>query len=152
MPYVAAEARQELLDALAAATDQLGVALAALAEAFEELDEFSAERLEDTLFRPVQAAYGRAQRTHAQFAERHGLAARTFSPQLSGARPGDARAAIDHALAAIGATEEALAALQDSMMPVEVGDPELRAGLADVRRLIAPLPGAAREIVRTLGR
>ena len=152
MTYTAAEARQELLDALADATDQLGVALAALGEAFEELDDFTAERLEDALFRPVQAAYGRARRTHAQFAARHGLPPRTFAPQLSGVRPGDVRGAIDHAVGAIGAAEQELVALQDSMRPVEVGDAELRAGLAEVRTLIAPLPGAAREIVRTLGR
>ena len=152
MTYVAAEARQELLDALARATDELGVAMAALGEAFEELDDRTGERLEDTLFRPVQAAYGRAQRTHAQFAERHGLPARTFTPQLPGTRPGHAREAIDHAVAAIGEAEHALSALQDSMMPVEVGDPQLRAGLSEVRTLIGPLPGAARELVRTLGR
>ena len=152
MTYVAAEARQELLDALADATDQLGIALAALGEAFEQLDDFTAERLEDALFRPVQSAYGRARRTHSGFAERHGLPARAFAALLSGVRPGDARGAIDHAVASIAAAEQELAALQDSMKPVEVGDPELRAGLADVRTLIAPLPGAARELVRTLGR
>jgi hypothetical protein len=45
-----------------------------------------------------------------------------------------------------------LAALQDSMLPVEVGDPPLRAGLEDVRRLIGELRGRSRELVRTLGR
>ena len=45
-----------------------------------------------------------------------------------------------------------LADLQDSMRPVEVGDAELRAGLAEVRALLAPLPDRAREILRTLGR
>jgi hypothetical protein len=38
------------------------------------------------------------------------------------------------------------------MMPVEVGDPELRAGLAEVRELLGAVPGRAREFVRTLGR
>ena len=37
-------------------------------------------------------------------------------------------------------------------MPVEVGDPELRAGLAEVRELVGDLRGRARELVRTLGR
>ena len=45
-----------------------------------------------------------------------------------------------------------LATLQDSMLPVEVGDPELRAGLSAVRESIGPLPGRARELLRTLGR
>jgi hypothetical protein len=38
------------------------------------------------------------------------------------------------------------------MMPVEVGDPELRAGLAEVRELLGEVPTRAREFVRTLGR
>jgi hypothetical protein len=38
------------------------------------------------------------------------------------------------------------------MLPVEVGDPELRAGLADVRELVGNLRSRARELVRTLGR
>jgi hypothetical protein len=38
------------------------------------------------------------------------------------------------------------------MLPVEVGDPELRAGLAEVRELLGGLRARARELVRTLGR
>jgi hypothetical protein len=38
------------------------------------------------------------------------------------------------------------------MMPVEVGDAELRTGLAEVRELIADLSEQARELVRILGR
>jgi len=38
------------------------------------------------------------------------------------------------------------------MRPVEVGDTELRAGLAEVRELIGVLPDRAREFVRRLGR
>jgi len=45
-----------------------------------------------------------------------------------------------------------LADLQDSMMPVEVGDPELRAGLAEVRELLGEVGARAREFTRTLGR
>jgi hypothetical protein len=37
-------------------------------------------------------------------------------------------------------------------MPVEVGVPELRAGLAEVRELVGDLRGRARQLVRTLGR
>ena len=76
MPYTTAEARQQLLDALAQATDEIGLALALLGEAYDRLDEHAAERLERELFRPVQIAYGRAQRTHAEFAQRHGLPGR----------------------------------------------------------------------------
>ena len=38
------------------------------------------------------------------------------------------------------------------MLPVEVGDAELRAGLMDVRELLGGLRERARELVRTLGR
>ena len=48
--------------------------------------------------------------------------------------------------------ERELVALQDSLMPIEVGDPELRAGLTEVRQLIAPLPARARDLLRLLGR
>ncbi|TMK24264.1 MAG: hypothetical protein E6G62_08820, partial [Actinobacteria bacterium] len=73
MPYTTADARQQLLDAVAEATEALAAALAALGEAYEQLDERNADVLEQELFRPVQLAYGRARRTHAAFAERHGL-------------------------------------------------------------------------------
>ena len=56
---------------------------------------------------------------------------------------------------AVEAAEEAdgtLSTLQDSMLPVEVGDAPLRAGLEEVRRLIGDLRGRARELARTLGR
>jgi hypothetical protein len=38
------------------------------------------------------------------------------------------------------------------MRPVEVGDPELRAGLAEVRELRGRLPGRARRFVSLFGR
>ena len=72
MAYVTSEARQQLLDEVAQAIDRLAIALAALGAAYEALDEQAGDRLEEALFRPVQAAYGRAKRTHAGFAERHG--------------------------------------------------------------------------------
>ena len=85
MAYTTAEARQQLLDDLAHAVDEIGVALAALGGAYELLDEHTADRLEEELFRPVQVAYGRAQRTHAGFAERHGLPGRAFEPSTAAA-------------------------------------------------------------------
>jgi hypothetical protein len=38
------------------------------------------------------------------------------------------------------------------MLPVDVGDPELRAALADLRGLIGDFSRNARELVRTIGR
>jgi hypothetical protein len=151
MAYTNAEGRQELLDELATATEELGVALAALGEAYEQLDERSGDRLEEALFRPVQHAYGRAQRTHAAFGARHGVPERAFAPADAGHASG-ARGHIEHAVDAIRRADDRLGELQDSLLPVEVGDPEVRAGLSDVREQIAPLPARAREIVRTLGR
>ena len=136
MSYVAKEARQELLDAIAEAIDEIGLALAALGAAYEQLDEQSADRLEERLFRPVQVAYGRAQRTHAGFAERHGLPGRSSSRRPP-ARPRRACGASSSArVEAVDEADDILAELQDSMRPVEVGDAELRAGLADVRELV----------------
>jgi hypothetical protein len=62
------------------------------------------------------------------------------------------RSFIEDAVEVVAEADAALAELQDSMMPVEVGDPELRAGLAEVRELAGALPGRARGLLRTLGR
>jgi hypothetical protein len=152
MAYTTADARQGLLDTVAVAIEQLGLALAALGEAYEQLDEQSAERLEGELFRPVQVAYGRAQRAYASFAERHELPGRTFAPAIPGAPSSGARGFIDSAVDAVASADHALSELQDSMAPVEVGDAELRDGLREVRELIGPLNVSARNFVRTLGR
>jgi hypothetical protein len=152
MAYVAREAREDLLETVAQATDAIGLALAALGAAYEQLDERSGDRLEETLFRPVQVAYGRAKRTHAAFAERHGLAGRSFEPASAGLPSQGVKGFVDRALEAVAEADHILAELQDSMMPVEVGDPELRAGLAEVRELVGGVRGQGREFLRTFGR
>jgi hypothetical protein len=152
MTYTTADARQQLLDTLAAATDELGVALASLSEAYEQLDEQKADELERELFRPVQIAYGRAKRTHAEFARRHGLSERPFEPAAPTAPSQGVKGFISGAVEAVSRADGALAGLQDSMLPIEVGDPELRAGLQDVRQQIGGLPGQARQLLRTVGR
>lgn len=152
MSYIAGEARQEMLDTLGDAIDDIAVALAALAGAYELLTTVPADRLEEQLFGPVQTAYGRARRTHSGFAQRHGLPTRTFNPAPQGLPSTGVRGFVDNAVAAVGDADAELAELQDSMMPVEVGDAELRAGLAEVRELLGDVPGRAREFTRTLGR
>jgi hypothetical protein len=152
MSYVAGEARQEMLDTLADAIDDIATALAALASAYEQLTTVPADRLEEGLFGPVQAAYGRARRTHSGFAQRHGLPQRTFNPAPPGLPSTGVRGFIDNAVASVAQADTELADLQDSMMPVEVGDAELRAGLAEVRELLGEIPTRAREFTRTLGR
>ncbi|MFL5824084.1 MAG: hypothetical protein ACJ764_11660 [Solirubrobacteraceae bacterium] len=147
-----ARTRQHLLDALGEATDALARALAALGEAYEQLDERQADRLEEELFRPVQLAYGRAQRTYSEFARRHGLTTREFKTAPPGLPSTGVKGFVEQAMEAIGAAETELVALQDSLMPIEVGDPELRAGMSEVRRLIDGLSGRARAFVRTFGR
>jgi len=152
MTYTTADGRRQLIEAIARAIEEIGAALAALSEAYELLDEQTADRLERELFRPVQVAYGRAQRTYTGFAERHDLPGRTFEPSPQGAPSTGVKGFIDHAMDAAGRADGELAALQDSMLPVEVGDAEVRAGLQEVRELLGRLRGRARELVRTLGR
>jgi len=152
MAYIAGDARQEMLDTLATAIDDIAAALAALGGAYELLTERPADRLEEELFGPVQSAYGRARRTHSGFAQRHGLPGRTFNPAPEGLPSTGVHGFIDNAVAAVEEADAELADLQDSMMPVEVGDAELRAGLAEVRELLGDVPGRAREFTRTLGR
>jgi hypothetical protein len=152
MAYVTAEARQDLLDVVAQAIDGIGVALAALGEAYEHLDDPTADRLEAALYRPIRTAYGRAQRTHTDFARRHGLIERSFEPASPGLVTQGVKSFLERAVQAVAQADSTLGTLQDSMLPVEVGDAELRAGLSDVRRLIGELPGATRQFLRTLGR
>jgi hypothetical protein len=152
MTYTAAEGRQQVLDALAAAADELAVALALLSEAYEHLDERAAERLEELLFQPIQSAYGRAKRVHASFAQRYELPAHAFQSPSQVAPSSAAKGLIEAAVDAAARADATLAGLQDSMLPVEVGDAELRAGLSEVRELVAGARARARELVRTLGR
>jgi hypothetical protein len=152
MAYTTAEGREQVLSDLAVAIDHIADALACLGEAYEQLDEQHGDVLEEQLFRPVQSAYGRAQRTYSEFASRTQLRARTFSPHSPGAQSQSVRDLIDRAGDAAYDADQAIADLQDSMLPVEVGDPELRAGLSQVRETLSAVPGRARDLMRTVGR
>jgi hypothetical protein len=150
--YTTTQARQQVLDVLAVAGDELDSALALLGEAYEQLDEHAADVLEAELFRPVQLAYGRIKRTHGEFAARSQLSGRAFESAPDVAPRSGAKELIDAAVHTAGKADAALVELQDSMLPVEVGDAELRADISAVRGLIGGLRGRAREVVRTLGR
>lgn len=152
MTYTSAEGKQKVLSDAAIAAEQIAVAMAALGEAYEQLDEQAADVLEEQLFRPVQLAYGRIQRTHASFAARSGLAGRSFAPQTPGPQSQSVQALIERAVHASGEADQTIAELQDSMLPVEVGDTELRAGLAQTREALAQVPLRARALTRTVGR
>jgi hypothetical protein len=152
MAITTTEARQQILDDLAAALDQLGLAIACLSDAFEKLAVDAADRLDTDLYRPVQKAYGRGKRTHAQFAQRIGLSGDTFEPPSAGPPSQEVRELIQKMAAALADADRRVAELQDSMLPIEFGDPELRAGLNEVRELIKPVPRAAAMFLRGLGR
>ena len=150
--YGTTQARQELLDTVARAADELGFAGACLAEAFEQLDEDSGERLEDECYRPVQMAYGRAKRTHAEFAERHGLRPASSESRPTGLASQGAAGFVTRAIDAAAAADRELAGLQDSMLPVEAGDEAFRSGLKAIREPLADLPQRARQFLRGVGR
>jgi hypothetical protein len=152
MAYTSAEARQELVDALAEPIEHIGFALADLGAAYEQLDEHNAEILETELFAPVRRAYGRAKSAHAKFADSHGLARRTFEAPSPGIPSTGVHAFIDGAVRAVAEADRALSELQDSSLPTEVGDRELRAALTDVRELLGGVRPRARDLERTLGR
>jgi hypothetical protein len=152
MAYVTAEARQELADSVADAAGELGTALNALTEAYDALDESSQDTLEEVLFGPLQKAFGRASRTATDFAARHGITAPPITPRPAGRPSTGVKGFIEDAAEAVFIAESILTELQDSLSPVEVGDAELRAGLADVRERIAVIPAAAERFVSRFGR
>src|SRR5205823_5327206 len=95
--YTNAEARERIVRELGAAADQLALALDYLSEAYEQVDDNFADRLEAQLFSPVQAAYARARRTGSEFVGRHGLADVDGSGSSAAARPRGAPALIEAA-------------------------------------------------------
>jgi len=150
--YTTAEGRQQILDALAKAIDEIGYALASLGAAYEQLDVTTADKLEQELFGPVQRAYGRAKRAHSSFAERASLTGSDFEIPSAGLPSTGVKGFVDHAVHAIGAAGGKLATLQDSNAFLEVGDVELRKNVAEVRELVGDVPARARELLRRLGR
>lgn len=152
MAYSTAQAQQEMLDEIAIAEDDLAVALADLMEAYELLDEPTADRLEGELFKPMQLASGRLKRATGGFAERHGLIARPVAEAIPGSPHHGARGFLDRAEVAAARADTRLAELQDTLRPVEIGDGELRDGISEVRRILGEVPGRARLFLRTLGR
>jgi hypothetical protein len=146
------DGRERVLGDLAGATEAIALSLALLGAAYEELDERAGDELETEIFRPVQLAYGRAQRTHSEFASRFELEGRSFDTPSSGLPSQSANELIERASDAAAEADQAIAELQDSMLPIEVGDAELRAGLSSVRELLADVPAKARRLERTVGR
>ncbi len=152
MAITSGEARQQILDELAEAIERIGFAAARLGEAYEGLSVGAADRLESTLYMPVQRAFGRGRRAYTSYAERSGLNAGGFAPPQPGVPSAGARGWIEEAVAAAAEADVRIAELQDSEIAIEFGDPDLRAGLSEVRSLLAVVPGAATGFMRTLGR
>jgi hypothetical protein len=152
MAYTNLEGREGLLEALAESAELVGAALEYLGAAHERLDDMAAERLEEELFGSTQRAYAGARKAYAGFASRHGLSTRDFDQPA--VPPGSLKGAelIEMAANEAEGADEMLAGLQDDQRLVEVGDVELRTGVAEVRQAIGAVPGQAREMLRTLGR
>jgi hypothetical protein len=146
------EARIQILDELGTAVDEIALSVACLGEAYELLPEASGDRLEQTLFRPVQKAYGRGKRTHSSFATRSNRQQRAFDSPSAGLASQGVKVLLERAVAAAAEADHQIAELQDSLLPIEAGDAELRQGLAEVRELLGGLSVPAREFLRTLGR
>jgi len=152
MSAVDSEAREQLLGAVGQAADQLAEALALLTEAFEQLDDQQAERLEEALFRPVQRAYGRAKRAYGAYAERHEMPAPALAAAPAPVPSIGVKGLVQSAVETVGQVEGELIMLQDSLMLIELGDTDLRAGLAEVRQALASVSEDSRAFLRTFGR
>jgi hypothetical protein len=150
--YTNAEGRQQVLDDLASALDQVDLALAGVSGAYELLDDATAQRVEDALFRPLQTASAQLRRTRSEFAARHDLTGDGGERQPLHAAAGSAAVMIQDAAAAATRADMRLVELQDSMLPVEVGDRELREGIERVRTVLGDFGQRSREITRTIGR
>ena len=146
------EARNQILDELAGATIQISFAVSCLGAAYEVLDEMTADRLEAELFRPAQRALARAKRAGSAFAGRYGLTATSREAPSPGLPSQGVKIFVERAITAATEASRRIAELQDSMLPIEAGDPELRTALAETRELVDGLPGPARAFLSTLGR
>jgi hypothetical protein len=152
MAITTGEAREEILTELGEAIDRLALAAQRFGDAYELLSAHAGERLESELYMPAQKAFGRGKRTYTRFAGMYGLEPRSFQPPAPGAPSHGVRGLIEQGVAAAAEGDYLIAELQDSGKPVEFGDADLRAGLAEVRASLGPLRGSAQELVRTLGR
>lgn len=147
------EGRGEILAELSDAIERLALSAQRFGDAYEAIPSAAAgERLEAALYMPAQKAYGRCMRAYRSFAAAYGFTPQSFAPAAPGAPSHGAHGLIEQGVAAAADADAVLAELQDSGRPVEFGDPDLRAALADVRSLLDPIPGASRELLRTLGR
>ena len=152
MAVTTREAREQTLTELAAAVERIALASACVGEAYEQLSVMAADRLESELYRPIQRALGRGKRTLAGFAERSGLEAPPVEPGSAGPASQGVKAFVEGAVNAAAEADRLIAEIQDDAIALESGDAELRLGLSETREHLTPVPGAARQFLRTLGR
>ncbi|HUE27692.1 MAG TPA: hypothetical protein VMP89_13035, partial [Solirubrobacteraceae bacterium] len=69
-----------------------------------------------------------------------------------GMHSGDPRVYLERAIEATEQADHVIAEMQDSLLPVEVGDRELRDGLTETRELISTVPAQGRQLLRRIGR
>jgi hypothetical protein len=151
--YDPAQARRALVDELLDAAAEISTAIAYASAAHERLDDTSADRLEAQVFAPLQKALGTLRRAAGGFAARHGDPAASSSAPPPEPHPSQGVAALLEGCGAAARTaDEHLGALQDSLVLVELGDADLRAGVSDARRRLGEVPTALRAFTRTLGR
>lgn len=153
MTYDSAQARRALVDELLGAAGEISAAIASASAAYELLDDTSGDRLEERVFAPLQKALATLRRAVDAFAARHGDPAASAAPPPPEPHPSQGVAALlDGCAGAARAADERLGTLQDSLVLVDVGDADLRAGVSDTRRRLGAVPAALREFARTLGR
>ena len=125
--------------------------VAALGEAYEQLDEQSGDRMEAVLFRPLQTAYGQLKRTHAEFAARSGLPGRDFPAPAQGA-PEDPRARSSAPPTRSRPPMTHLRSCRTRCCRSRSATRSCAPACPARARTIAPLPAACDDFVRTLGR
>lgn len=147
MALTRAEAHEQILGDLQSAIEALDLTVACLTEAYELLDEDAADRLEAGLFRPAQKAYAQAKRTQDHFARSTGAVPPAPEPASPDPLAEEALSFIEQAVDAATTADSSISELQDSMLPVEFGDADLRAALAAIREPLAGLLKASRDFL-----
>ena len=153
MTYDTGEARRALVEELLGAAGDIATAIAYAIAAYDQLDDTSGGRLEEQVFAPLQKALGTLRRAAGGFAARHGDPATSPGSPPAEPHPSQGVAALlESCAAAVRAADEHLGSLQDSLVLIDLGDADLRAGVSDTRRRLGEVPAALRAFVRTLGR
>ena len=151
MSYTTDSGRRQIIDDALVAAHDLNDALAELTEAYDLLDEHAADEMEARLFKPTQAALGLLKRTLSEFATRYGLP-QPVVRDGNQPNPADPHITLERVADLVAGADDGLAQLQDTLLPVEVGDATLRDGLRRTRELIDRVPSGAEALLRHLGR